>query len=234
MLWDVRAATQQTSRTVSLSARCLSKPTQQLSDFYQEIIEDELNVKKVVFTDDVRDFTAYTFKPQLRTVGPKYGKQLGGIKTASGMGWMEMLQWMSWKALESLKFDVNGTEVELTKEDLLIDMAQKPGYVSEADNYMTVVLDTNLTEELLEEGFVYEVISKIQTMRKDAGFEVMDHIKVSVCGNEKVEGIVARNEAMIAGKVLADAFVGEEALAVSKEWNVNGETVTIGVEKVNA
>ena len=138
------------------------------------------------------------------------------------------------ESVGALKFDVNGTEVELTKEDLLIDMAQKPGYVSEADNYMTVVLDTNLSEELLEEGFVYEVISKIQTMRKDAGFEVMDHIKVSVCGNEKVEGIVARNEAMIAGKVLADAFVGEEALAVSKEWNVNGETVTIGVEKVNA
>ena len=209
------------------------KADKQLSDFYQEIIEDELNVKKVVFTDDVRDFTAYTFKPQLRTVGPKYGKQLGGIKKhldeLDGNAAMDELE-----SVGALKFDVNGTEVELTKEDLLIDMAQKPGYVSEADNYMTVVLDTNLSEELLEEGFVYEVISKIQTMRKDAGFEVMDHIKVSVCGNEKVEGIVARNEAMIAGKVLADAFVGEEALAVSKEWNVNGETVTIGVEKVNA
>ena len=209
------------------------KADKQLSDFYQEIIEDELNVKKVVFTDDVRDFTAYTFKPQLRTVGPKYGKQLGGIKQhldeLDGNAAMDELE-----SVGALKFDVNGTEVELTKEDLLIDMAQKPGYVSEADNYMTVVLDTNLSEELLEEGFVYEVISKIQTMRKDAGFEVMDHIKVSVCGNEKVEGIVARNEAMIAGKVLADAFVGEEALAVSKEWNVNGETVTIGVEKVNA
>ena len=204
-----------------------------LSEFYQEIIEDELNVKEVVFTDDVRDFTSYTFKPQLRTVGPKYGKQLGGIKKhldeLDGNAAMDELE-----SVGALKFDVNGTEVELTKEDLLIDMAQKPGYVSEADNYMTVVLDTNLSEELLEEGFVYEVISKIQTMRKDAGFEVMDHIKVSVCGNEKVEGIVARNEAMIAGKVLADAFVGEEALAVSKEWNVNGETVTIGVEKVNA
>jgi isoleucyl-tRNA synthetase len=209
------------------------KADKQLSDFYQEIIEDELNVKKVVFTDDVRDFTAYTFKPQLRTVGPKYGKQLGGIKKhldeLDGNAAMDELE-----SVGALKFDVNGTEVELIKEDLLIDMAQKPGYVSEADNYMTVVLDTNLSEELLEEGFVYEVISKIQTMRKDAGFEVMDHIKVSVCGNEKVEGIVARNEAMIAGKVLADAFVGEEALAVSKEWNVNGETVTIGVEKVNA
>ena len=111
-------------------------------------------------------------------------------------------------------------------------MAQKPGYVSEADNQMTVVLDTNLTDELVEEGFVYEVISKIQTMRKDAGFEVMDHIRVSVCGNDRVEGVVMNNRDVIAEKVLADEFVSGQSLAVNKEWNVNGETVTIGVEKV--
>ena len=207
------------------------KAEKSLDGFYQEIIEDELNVKKVTFTDDVRDFTSYTFKPQLRTVGPKYGKQLGGIKKhlegLDGNAAMDELN-----ASGALKFDVDGVAVELTKDDLLIEMAQKPGYVSEADNQMTVVLDTNLTDELVEEGFVYEVISKIQTMRKDAGFEVMDHIRVCVCGNDRVEGIVMGNRDMIAGKVLADEFVSGQSLAVSKEWNVNGETVTIGVEKV--
>ena len=132
----------------------------------------------------------------------------------------------------ALKFDVDGTEVVLEKDDLLIEMAQKDGYVSEADNNMTVVLDTNLSDELIEEGFVYEVISKIQTMRKDADFEVMDHIKVAVCENEKIAGIVRKNEEMIAGKVLAENIVENEALAVSKEWNVNGEKVVIGIEKV--
>ncbi len=131
-----------------------------------------------------------------------------------------------------LKFDVDGVEIALAKDDLLIEMAQKEGYVSEADNTMTVVLDTNLSEELLEEGFVYEVISKIQTMRKDADFEVMDHIKVAVCDNEKVAAIVRKNETMIADKVLAESIVANESLTISKEWNVNGEKVVIGVEKV--
>ena len=205
----------------------------ELSDFYKDIIADELNVKEVVFTDDVSAFTSYSFKPQLRTVGPKYGKKLNAIRqylgSVDGNAAMNEL-----KTTGKLTFDADGDQVELLEEDLLIDAAQMPGYVSDTEYETTVVLDTNLTPELVEEGFVREIISKIQTMRKDSGFEVMDHIKVSVCGNEKVEGIVARNEAMIAGKVLADAFVGEEALAVSKEWNVNGENVTIGVEKVNA
>ena len=131
-----------------------------------------------------------------------------------------------------LKFDVDGVEIALTKDDLLIEMAQKEGYVSEADNTMTVVLDTNLSEELLEEGFVYEVISKIQTMRKDADFEVMDHIKVAICDNEKVAAIVRKNEAVIADKVLAESIVENENLTVSKEWNVNGEKVVIGVQKI--
>ena len=202
-----------------------------LDDFYQEIIEDELNVKKIVFSDDVSAFTTYSFKPQLKTVGPKYGKQLGGIKAylsaVDGSAAMETL-----KAEGALKFDVDGVEVSLAEEDLLIDMAQKEGFVAEADNYVTVVLDTNLTEALIEEGFVYEIISKIQTMRKDADFEVMDHIRVSLNGNDKVAQIAARNESMIAGKVLAESIGTGEELAVSKEWNVNGETVTIAIQKM--
>ena len=206
------------------------KAESELDEFFKEIIEDELNVKKVIFTDDVRDFTSYSFKPQLKTVGPKYGKQLGGIKeylgSLDGNAAMDEL-----KAKDALVFDVNGTEVSLAEEDLLIEMSQKEGYVSEADNYVTVVLDTNLTEELIEEGFVYEVISKIQTMRKDADFEVMDHIKVSLNGNQKLADIVNANKAAISEKVLADEIVADTELAISKEWNVNGEKVTIGVEK---
>ena len=202
-----------------------------LSEFYQEIIEDELNVKSVVFTEDVRDFTSYTFKPQLRTVGPKYGKQLGGIqKTLASLDGNRAMDDLN--ASGALRFDVNGVQVELTKEDLLIDMSHKEGYVSEENNGMTVVLDTNLTEELLEEGFVYEVISKIQTMRKDSGFEVMDHICVSISGNEKIAAIVAKNEEAIAGKVLADRITAGETLSNTKEWNVNGESVTISIEKM--
>ena len=130
-----------------------------------------------------------------------------------------------------LSFDVCGTQVELTKDDLLIDMAQKEGYVSGEDNKMTVVLDTNLTEALIEEGFVYEVISKIQNMRKDAGFEVMDHIRVSVSGNERLAAIVLKNKDAIADKVLADEILTDTSFEVSKEWNVNGENVVIAVEK---
>ena len=207
------------------------KAEQTLGSFYQDIIKDELNVKEIQFTDDVRAFTSYSFKPQLRTVGPKYGKQLGGIqKYLGGVDGNAAMDELNEKG--ALRFDVGGVEVELAKEDLLIEMAQKEGYVSEADNHLTVVLDTNLSEELVEEGFVYEVISKIQTMRKEADFEVMDHISVSICGNSRIAGIVRKNEAMIAGKVLAESIVENESLAVSKEWNVNGEKVVIGVEKI--
>ena len=189
-----------------------------LSEFYQEIIEDELNVKEVVFTDDVRDFTSYTFKPQLRTVGPKYGKQLGGIQkhlaALDGNAAMDELN-----ADGALKFDVDGVAVELTKDDLLIDMAQKEGYVSQEDNKMTVVLDTNLTPELVEEGFVYEIISKIQTMRKESGFEVTDHIRVSINGNDRLSEIARKNKDAISGKVLADELTSGAEYAVSKEWN---------------
>ena len=202
-----------------------------LSDFYKEIIEDELNVKDVVFTDDVRDFTSYTFKPQLKTVGPKYGKQLGGIqKTLASLDGNAAMDDL--KANGAITFTVDGVEVSLKEEDLLISMSQKEGYVSEADNTVTVVLDTNLTEELIEEGFVYEVISKVQTMRKDAGFEVMDHIKVSICNNDKISQIVEKNKSAIAAKVLADEIVSGDKLTEEKEWNVNGETVTIGIQKL--
>ena len=202
-----------------------------LSEFYQEIIEDELNVKEVVFTDDVRNFTSYTFKPQLRTVGPKYGKQLGGIQkhlaALDGNAAMDELN-----ADGALKFDVDGVAVELTKDDLLIDMAQKEGYVSQEDNRMTVVLDTNLTPELVEEGFVYEIISKIQTMRKESGFEVTDHIRVSINGNDKLSEIAQKNKEAISGKVLADELTSGAEYGVSKEWNINGENAVIAVERV--
>jgi isoleucyl-tRNA synthetase len=212
-------------------SRMYIKADFELDSFYTDIIKDELNVKEVVFADDVRDFTSYTFKPQLRTVGPKYGKQLGGIqkKLASldGNAAMDELN-----ANGKLAFDVDGTAVELTKDDLLIDMAQKEGYVSQEDNRMTVVLDANLTEELIEEGFVYEIISKIQTMRKESGFEVMDHIRVSLNGNERLASIAAANAESISGKVLAEELTSGKEYAVSKEWNVNGENVVISVEKI--
>ena len=202
-----------------------------LDSFYTTIIEDELNVKEVIYTGDVRDYTTYTFKPQLRTVGPKYGKQLGGIqKTLASLDGNAAMDELN--ADGKLVFEVNGTAVELTKDDLLIDMTQKPGYVSQENGRMTVVLDTNLTEELIEEGFVYELISKIQTMRKDAGFEVMDHIRVSVNGNGKLAAIAARNAESISGKVLAEELTEGKDLAVAKEWNVNGEKVTIAIEKI--
>ena len=201
-----------------------------LDDFYVDIIEDELNVKKVTFTDDVSDFASYSFKPQLRTVGPKYGKQLGGIqKTLASLDGSKAMEEL--KANGAIKFEVDGVEVSLAEEDLLISTEKKDGFVTEADNYVTVVLDTNLTEELIEEGFVLEVISKIQTMRKDSNFEVMDHIKIAVTGNEKLGKIVMDNKDAIATKVLADEMTTEGAFAISKEWTVNGEKVTISLEK---
>ena len=206
------------------------KAPETLSQFYVDIIEDELNVKKVTFADDVSAFTTYSFKPQLRTVGPKYGKQLGGIqKTLASLDGSSAMDELNEKGM--LKFDVDGVEVTLFKEDLLISMEQKEGFVTEADNTVTVVLDTNLSDELIEEGFVFEVISKIQTMRKDSKFEVTDHIKVAVTGNEKLGGIVMANKESIASKVLADVMTVEGSFEISKEWSVNGEKVTISLEK---
>ncbi len=201
-----------------------------LSDFYADIVTDELNVKKVKFTEDVRDFTSYTFKPQLKTVGPKYGKMLGGIKAAldsvDGKAALDEVN-----ETGALKLDVNGQEITLSKEDLLIDTAQTEGYVSENDNGITVVLDTNLTEELLEEGFVREIVSKVQTMRKESDFEVTDRIRVTYNGTEKAESVFAKYAAQIAGEVLADEIVKTEPAGYVKEWKINGEAVTMGVEK---
>ena len=212
-------------------AKMFVKAPYSLNDFYKEIIEDELNVKEVEFTDDVRDFTSYTFKPQLRTVGPKYGKHLGGIqKYLASVNGNEAYDTL--KREGALTFTVDDTEIKLSEEDLLITITQKEGYVTEADNVVTVVLDTTLTEELIEEGFVYEVISKIQTMRKESGFEVMDRIKVLVSGSDVVCKVVLNNKDAISTKVLATEIVTEGTLENMKEWNVNGENVTIGVERV--
>ncbi len=203
----------------------------ELSEFFKEIIEDELNVKSVEFTDDVREFTSYTFKPQLRTVGPKYGKQLGGIqKYLASVDGNEAFDKL--KSEGVLSFNVDGVDVSLAEEDLLIAIAKKEGYVTEADNVVTVVLDTNLTEELIEEGFMYEVISKIQTMRKESGFEVMDRIKVVVAGSDVVTRVVLKNKEAISTKVLAVEIKDNGELSNMKKWNVNGEDVTIGVERV--
>ena len=212
-------------------AQMYVKADHALSDFYVEIIEDELNVKKVAFTDDVRAFTSYTFKPQLKTVGPKYGKLLGKIREAltnlDGSAAMDTLN-----NTGALTFDFDGQEVVLTKDDLLIDVAKKDGYVTEEDNYVTVVLDTNLTPELIEEGFVREVISKIQTMRKEAGFEVMDHIGVYQANNDKIAELMKSNADEIKGEVMADYIHLGEMKGFTKEWNINGETVMLGVEKL--
>ena len=201
-----------------------------LDAFYTDIIKDELNVKEVVYTDDVREFTSYTFKPQLRTVGPKYGKQLGGIQkqlaSLDGNAAMDEL-----KANGKLTFAVGDVQVELTEDDLLITMSQKEGYVSQEDNGMTVVLDANLTEELINEGFCNELISKIQNMRKDSDFEVMDRIRVSILGNETLAKVAEKNKEAICGKVLADELSYDKTFAISREWDVNGEKVTISVEK---
>ena len=206
------------------------KAGRELSDFYKEIIADELNVKNVIFTDDVREFTSYTFKPQLKTVGPKYGKLLGGIKAAlSSLDGNAAMDELNEKG--ALHLDINGEAVELTKEDLLIDMAQMDGYVSEGDNEATVVLDTNLTEELIEEGFVREIISKVQTMRKEAGFEVMDKIKIYETGSDKVTEILKKFGDNIKSEVLAVDLVLGETNGFVKEWNINGENVVLGVEK---
>ncbi|MBE5941612.1 MAG: isoleucine--tRNA ligase [Lachnospiraceae bacterium] len=208
------------------------KAEKELSDFYKEIIADELNVKAVTFKDDVSEFSSYSFKPQLKTVGPKYGKQLNGIREyLSNVNGSEAMKTL--KADGALKFDVDGTEITLAEEDLLIELAKSDEYVTEADAAVTVVLDINLTEELLEEGFVREIISKVQTMRKEAGFEVMDKITISVANNDKVAEIMKRNEETIFGDVLATAIEYGAASGYTKNWSINGEKVDLGVTKNN-
>ncbi len=203
-----------------------------LGGFYVDIIKDELNVKNVEFKDDVRAYTSYTFKPQLKTLGPKYGKILNDIRKAlaelDGNAAMEQLNNLGY-----LKLNVAGQEIDLEKDDLLIDMAQTEGYVADSYAQITVVLETTLTPELVEEGFVREIISKVQQMRKEAGFEVMDKIAVYLEGNDKLEEIVRKNEDLIKSEVLADEVGYDSVKGFTKEWNINGESVTMGVEKLS-
>ena len=205
------------------------KTDRDVSDYYRDIVEDELNVKKAVFVSDVSAFSSYSFKPQLKTVGPKYGKHLGEIKKAlselDGNAAMAELEEKG-----ALKFSFGGDDVVLTKDDLLIEVMQKEGYYSAADHGITVALNITLTDALIEEGYVRELISKIQTMRKDAGFDVTDHIMLSVDGNEKLAGVLERNLAAISKSVLADG--SDTDGGISKEWDINGENVTITVKKI--
>ncbi len=207
------------------------KAEEDLSQFYMDIIKDELNVKEAELTEDVSSLTTYNFKPQLKTLGRRFGKNINQVKEilANLDGQKAMAEL---KEKGTLTIQVEGSDEALAEEDLLIEAAQMEGYISDTDHGVTVVLDTNLTPELLEEGFVREVISKIQTMRKDAGFEVMDHIRVSMQDNDKVREIVQKNECSIKGDVLADEMAYDVAAGFAKEWNINGENVMLGVEKI--
>ena len=207
------------------------KAGKELSDFYVDIIRDELNVKEAELTDDVSKLTTYSFKPQLKTLGRRFGKKINDVRQIlaeiDGQAAMAELNEKG-----TLTIQVDGQDEVLEKDDLLIEAAQMEGYVSDSDHGITVVLDTNLTPELLEEGFVREIISKVQTMRKDAGFEVMDHIRVSMQDNDKVRKVIQDNEAQIKSEVLADEVSYDGAKGSVKEWSINGEKVTFGVEKL--
>ena len=214
-----------------LSAMYVKAP-KELGSFYIKIIEEELNVKKVEFTDDAEQFVTYSFKPQLRTVGPKYGKLLGKIRQAlAGLDGQKAMKEL--KETGALHFDFDGQAVELTEDDLLIDVGKSDRYVTEADNTVTVVLDTKLDDALIEEGFVREVISKVQTMRKEAGFEVTDRIVLGEKGNDKIRDIIAKNEELIRKNVLATAVTFDAVDGYVKEWNLNGERVELSVRKEN-
>ena len=210
--------------------KMMIKTDVELSQFFTDIIAEELNVKAVEYTDDVSNLVSYSFKPQLKTVGPKYGKVLGKIKEAlANVNGIEAMATL--KSEGVLKFNFDGVDVELAEEDLLIDSAQVEGFVSESNNNMTVVLETTLSPELIEEGFVREIISKIQTMRKEADFEVMDKIIVYAEQNEKIKQILSDNSDEIKAEVLANEIVFDKIGEYSKEWNINGEKVTLSVEK---
>ena len=202
-----------------------------LEDFYVDIIADELNVKSVEFTDDVSAFTNYSFKPQLRTLGRRFGKNINEVKTIlaniDGVKAMAEL-----RSTGKLTINVAGVDEALAEEDLLIESAQMEGYVSDSDQGITVVLDTNLTPELVEEGFVREIISKVQTMRKSADFEVTDHIHLFVKNNQKVADVVYANAETIQAEVLADEISVGETDGFVQDWNINGEEVTFGVAKL--
>jgi isoleucyl-tRNA synthetase len=212
-------------------ARMFVKTENAPDESFVSVIAEELNVKEVIFTDNVREFTTYSFKPQLRTVGPKYGKYLGDIKnTLSSLDGNAAMDELEEKG--AITFTAKDAEIVLTRDDLLIEMTKKDGFESLGDRGVTVVIDKNLTPELIEEGNVREIISKVQTMRKDSGFEVMDNIRISFSGNESVEGVAKRNAETIKDETLAIEILIGESLTHSKEWNINGEDVVISVEKV--
>lgn len=202
-----------------------------LSEFYLDIIKEELNVKEAVLKDDVSSLTTYSFKPQLKTLGRRFGKNINVVKEIlAGLDGQKAMEEINTKG--TLTITVDGKEELLEKDDLLIEAAQIEGYISGTDHGITVVLDTNLTPGLIEEGFVREVISKVQTMRKDAGFEVMDHIRLSVKDNDKIIEIIKNNEDIVKSEVLANEAVYGTAEGFTKEWNINGEKVVLGVEKL--
>ena len=203
-----------------------------LSEFYQKIMEDELNVKEVIFTDDVREFTSYRFKPQLRTLGRRFGSRINDLKEVlAGLPGNETMDTLNEKG--EITVCLEGVDEVLTKEDLLVESAQMEGFVSETDHGITVVLDTKLTKELIEEGFVREIISKIQTMRKENDFEVMDHIRLYQDANQKIHDIIMRNAEQIKSEVLADRIFLGEMRGHTATWNINGESVMFGVTKVS-
>ncbi|MBQ4066798.1 MAG: isoleucine--tRNA ligase, partial [Clostridia bacterium] len=213
-----------------LSEICI-KTDREVSDYYREIVEEELNVKKATFTKDVSAISSYSFKPQLKTVGPKYGKLLGGIRQyltdVDGNAAMAQLN-----STGALTFEVNGSPVSLTKEDLLIDVQQKEGWFSVAEGELTVALCTILTDDLIEEGFVRELISKVQTMRKDSDFNVMDRIAVCVVGSDKIRAILEKDASDFKSAVLCDDLSFKAGLeGISKDWSINGEAVTITIKR---
>ena len=211
--------------------RMLVKAERELPDDFAQIILDELNVKNIEFVDDAGQYIGYEFKPQMRILGPKYGKLLGAIRKAlSEVDGAEAMAEL--KETGTLTIDAGGEKISLTEEELLISTKQVEGFAAEQDRGVTVVLDTNLTDELLEEGFVREIISKVQTMRKEADFEVTDHIRVTYDGSDKVKEVMDANRALIAGEVLADALEQGEARGYTKEWKINGEEAVFGVEKI--
>ena len=211
-------------------ANMMVKAPKELDSYFTEIIRDELNTKNVTFTEDAGSYVSYNFKPQLKTVGPKYGKLLGGIRQALG-GLDGRAAMAELKQEGALHLDINGQSVVLLEDDLLIETAQTEGYETEQDGDITVVLDTTLTPELIEEGFVRELVSKIQTMRKEAGFEVTDRIVIYAMGNEKIESILKAHTEEIRSEVLADDIVYNTTKGYEKEWSINGEKVTMAVEK---
>ena len=211
-------------------AKIFVKAEDELSQFYLDIIRDELNVKEIEATDDVSALTNYTFKPQLKTLGRRFGKNINAVKEIlAGLNGQQAMKELN--ETGTLTITVDGNEEKLTQEDLLIEAAQMEGYVSASDHGVTVVLDTNMTGELLEEGFVRELVSKIQTMRKEAGFEVMDHIAIGFVADEKVTGIFAKYGDAVKKEVLGEKITAGSTSGYTKAWNINGEEVTLSVEK---